>query len=163
MHKDVRKKKVRGSGGPNNKTIVMGIRQRDGEIRAGIIPNTSGKTLKPIVADQVAPGASVYTDVHGGYKGLDDMGYSHETVDHVSRYVDGRVHTNGLENFWALLKRGLHGTYVSVDPVHLTRYLDERLFTYNQRDLTDLGRFSAVLAQAANRRLTWAELTARPV
>ena len=76
------------------------------------------------------------------------------------RYVDGRVHTNGIENFWALLKRGLHGTYVSVAPEHLFRYLDERVFTFNLRDLTDLGRFTAVLSAVSGRRLTYAELTA---
>lgn len=79
----------------------------------------------------------------------------------MSEYVRGRVHTNGIENFWALLKRGLHGTYVSVQPFHVFRYLDERAFTYNQRDLTDLGRFTALLQGAAGRRLTWAELTGK--
>ena len=84
--------------------------------------------------------------------------FAHETVDHAEGYVDGRAHTNGLENFWSLLKRGLNGTYVSVEPFHLFRYLDERVFTYNQRGLTDLGRFTAVLSLAAGRRLTYAEL-----
>jgi hypothetical protein len=92
----------------------------------------------------------------GGYHGLDAL-YSHETVDHVERYVDGRVHTNGIENFWSLLKRGLHGTYVSVEAFHLFRYLDERVFTYNQRGLGDYGRFEAVLGAVTGRRLTYAE------
>lgn len=161
MHKIERKRKITGTGG-KNKTAVMGIRQRGGEIRAGIVPDRSGTTLKPIVARHVESGASIFTDTHGGYKGLDGMGCSHEAVDHLESYVDGRAHTNGLENVWSLLKRGLHGTYVSVDPAHLTRYVDERLFTYNRRDLTDLGRFAAVVMQSANRRLTWAELTAKP-
>lgn len=64
-----------------------------------------------------------------------------------------------MENFWALLKRGLHGTYVSVEPFHLFRYLDERVLTYNMGDLNDLGRFIAVLSMASERRLTYAELT----
>jgi len=98
--------------------------------------------------------------VHPGYSGLEDV-YSHKTVDHAEKYVDGRVHTNGLENLWSLVKRGLHGTYVSVDPSHLFRYLDERVFTYNLRDLDDYGRFAAVLRRAAGRRLTYAELTAK--
>jgi len=80
-------------------------------------------------------------------------------VDHAECYVNGQVHTNGAENFWSLLKRGLHGTYVSVEPFHLFRYLDERVFTFNQRELSDLGRFAAVLSLAAGRRLTYAELT----
>lgn len=73
-------------------------------------------------------------------------------MDHAERYVNGRVHTNGMENFWALLKRGLRGTYVSVEPTHLFRYLDERVFTFNMRDLTDLGRFAAVLRHVSGRR-----------
>lgn len=160
MHKDVRKEKITGRGG-HNKTIVMGMRQRDGETRAKIIPDTRGATFKGEIQREVEPGSSVYTDTHGAYRGLDGLGYDHATVDHMESYVNGRAHTNGLENFWALLRRGLTGTYVSVDPSHLFRYLDERLFSYNQRGLTDLGRFSAVLAQAANRRLTYAELTAK--
>lgn len=76
-------------------------------------------------------------------------------------YVCGRVHTNGIENFWALLKRGLHGTYVSVEPFHLFRYLDERMFTFNKRELSDFGRFVALLHQAVGRRLTYAKLTAK--
>lgn len=160
MHKHVRQQKITGRGG-HNKTIVMGIRQRGGETRTQIVTDTTGATFKGEVTKHVAPGSAVYTDVHGGYRGLDGMGYDHKTVDHMESYVNGRAHTNGLENFWALLKRGLHGTYVSVDPGHLFRYLDERLFTYNQRELTDLGRFAALLSQAAGRRLTWAELTAK--
>lgn len=160
MHKDVRKKKITGRGG-HNKTIVMGMRQRDGETRAKIIPDTKGETFKGEIQREVEPGSAVYTDTHGAYRGFDGLGYDHGTVDHMESYVNGRAHTNGLENFWALLRRGLTGTYVSVDPCHLFRYLDERLFTYNRRDLTDLGRFSAVLAQAAHRRLTYEELMAR--
>ena len=80
-------------------------------------------------------------------------------MDHAECYVDGQVHTNGVENFWSLLKRGLHGTYISVEPFHLFRYLDERVFTFNLRALDDYGRFSTVLRLAAGRRLTYAELT----
>lgn len=83
-------------------------------------------------------------------------------MDHAIRYVDGRVHTNYMENFWALLKRGLHGTYVSVQPFHLFRYLDERAFTFNERELDDLGRFTLVLRAVTGRRLTYAALTAKP-
>lgn len=95
--------------------------------------------------------------MHPSYRYLGDV-YAHETVDHAECYVDGRAHTNGLENFWSLLKRGLNGTYVSVEPFHLFRYLDERLFAYNRRDMDDYGRFAAVLRAVAGRRLTYAEL-----
>jgi ISXO2-like transposase domain len=87
--------------------------------------------------------------------------YAHETINHLERYVEGRVHTNGIENFWSLLKRGLHGTYVSVDPSHLFRYLDERVFMYNLRGRSDYGRFEAAVAGISGRRLTYAEAIGR--
>ena len=87
--------------------------------------------------------------------------YSHEVIDHAEAYVNGRVHTNSMENFWSLFKRSLHGTYVSVEPFHLFRYLDERCFAFNLRDRTDYGRFEAVLRAVAGRRLTFAEVTGR--
>jgi transposase-like protein len=157
MHKDVRKRKITGTGG-KNKTMVLGIRHRDGQVRAAVVPDNSRRTLYPHVYEHVEPGSAVYTDTHQSYHGL-GKDYSHATIDHAEKYVDGRVHTNGLENFWALLKRGLHGTYISVQPFHLFRYLDERVFTYNLRELDDFGRFASVLRTALGRRLTWAELT----
>jgi transposase-like protein len=158
MHPHIRQQKITGRG-QVNKTIVMGMRQRDGKVRTQIVPNTQRRTLQGEVERNVEPGSAVYTDEHSGYVGLSDLGYTHATVDHMERYVDGRVHTNGLENFWSLLKRGLHGTYVSVEPFHLFRYLDERVFTYNMRGLNDYGRFATVLRAVAGRRLTYAELT----
>jgi transposase-like protein len=113
--------------------------------------------LHPFVYETVAPGSAIYTDAHRAYQSLE--GFDHRTVDHAEHYVDGVVHTNGLENFWSLLKRGLNGTYVSVKPFHLFRYLDERAFTFNERDLDDLGRFQMVLRAVAGRRLTYAQLT----
>jgi len=160
MHRAERKRKITGRGG-HNKTIVMGFRERGGEIRTRIVPNTHGTTFKREVSENVEPGAAIFTDDHGGYRGLNGMGYEHETVDHAERYVDGRAHTNGLENFWSLLKRGLNGTYVSVEPFHLFRYLDERLFAYNLRELDDYGRFTRVLSTVAGRRLTYPELTGK--
>lgn len=83
-------------------------------------------------------------------------------VDHAVEYVNGRVHTNGLENFWSLLKRGINGTYVSVEPFHLFRYLDEQAFRYNNRkEMNDSDRFSAVLSQVAGKLLTYAEVTGK--
>ena len=150
-----------GGRSASGKTAVAGVLERGGQARAAVVPDVTGKTLKGIVHENVSAGSTLYTDNWKSYFGLGDD-YSHEVIDHAERYVDGRVHTNGIENFWSLLKRGLKGTYVSVDPGHLARYLDERLFTYNERDLTDLGRFAALLSQAAGRRLTWAELTSKP-
>src|SRR6059058_800233 len=90
-----------------------------------------------------------------------DTDYDHRVVDHAETCVDGQVHTNYIENFWSLLKRGLHGTYISVEPFHLFRYLDERMFTFNERNLTDFGRFEAVLSACAGRRLTYDQLTGK--
>lgn len=104
------------------------------------------------------PGSAVYTDALASYTGL-DRDYDHRTVDHAIQYVDGQVHTNVIENFWSLLKRGLHGTYISVKPFHLFRYLDERAFTFNERELDDLGRFDKAVDGIAGRRLTYARLT----
>lgn len=159
MHKDVRARKIKGTGG-KDKTVVVGLKERGGEVRAAVAPNTRRPALVSHVEQNVAPGASVYTDTHRSYITLRDR-YAHQTVDHAEKYVDGKVHTNGLENFWSLLKRGLNGTYVSVEPFHLFRYLDERLLAYNLRELSDYGRFATVLRAAAGRRLTYAELTGK--
>jgi len=157
MHKHVRREKITGTGGID-KTVVVGIRERGGEIRASVERDTTRRTLHGKVVANVKPGSAVYTDQHHAYRGLSGE-FAHATVDHAERYVDGRVHTNGLENFWILLKRGLHGTYVSVEPFHLFRYLDERVFTYNLRKLDDYGRFNAVLKATTGRRLTYDSLT----
>ena len=125
---------------------------------ATVIPNRKRKTLHNLVGEQVAGGSAVYTDALASYDGLAAK-YDHQFVDHAVEYVRGRVHTNGLENFWSLLKRTVKGTYVSVEPFHLVRYLDEQAFTYNLRDMTDLGRFSAVLGAVTGRRLTYAQVT----
>ena len=154
MHKHIRARKITGTGG-KDKTTVVGVRQRGkGVVRASVVPDRDRVTLQPYVRHHVEPGAAVYTDALNAYCGLGED-FTHETVDHAACYVRGQVHTNGIENFWSLLKRGLHGTYVSVEPFHLFRYLDERVFTYNMRDLTDLGRFTTVLGMVSGRRLTY--------
>jgi transposase-like protein len=159
MHRSVRERKgMSKGGGSSDKTVVLGMRERGGKVRAEVIPNVKGDTLKPRVIENVEPGSTVYTDQWNGYTGLEGR-FDHETINHVETYVEGRVHTNTIENFWALLKRGLNGTYVSVEPFHLFRYLDERVFTYNLRDRTDSERFSSVLGAVAGRRLTYAEVT----
>src|SRR6185437_598165 len=105
--------------------------------------------------------AALYSDALKSYDGL-SAEYAHQVIDHAEKYVDGRVHTNGLENFWSLLKRGISGTYVSVEPLHLFRYLDEQTFRYNNRkDITDSERFSLALSQIVGKRLTYSELTGK--
>jgi transposase-like protein len=160
MHRSVRERRGMSKGGGSiDKTVVLGMRERSsGKVRAEVVPNVKGDTLKPRVHDAVEAGSAIYTDQWNGYTGLESR-FDHETVNHIETYVEGRVHTNGIENFWALLKRGLNGTYVSVEPFPLFRYHDERVFTYNLRDRTDYGRFEAVLSAAAGHRLTYAEVT----
>jgi transposase-like protein len=162
MHRADRERRMRGKTGPAGKTTVAGALERGGRVRAQVLPGSpSRRLLHAHVRKHVAEGATVYTDNLRSYSGLEEYGYDHRAVDHAQQYVDGRVHTNGMENFWSLLKRGLAGTYVSVQPFHLFRYLDERTFTFNERHLDDLGRFQMVVGAIAGRRLTWAQLTGR--
>jgi transposase-like protein len=123
MHKDVKARRITGMGqGAKDKLIVMGILERGGHVRTEIIPDRTKETLHPIVRQHVEAGTQFFTDEMAGYKGLSE--YEHKVIDHAVKYVDGRVHTNGMENFWSLLKRGLAGTYIAVEPFHLFRYLD---------------------------------------
>jgi transposase-like protein len=159
MHPAKRARKITATGG-KDKTLVLGVRQRGGEVRAKVVPNNRRHTLHAEVEANVERGSAVYTDTLSSYTGLSEQ-FDHATIDHAEKYVDGRVHTNGLENFWSLLKRSLNGTYVSVEPSHLFRYLDERVLAYNLRKLDDYGRFATVLRAVAGRRLTNAQLTGK--
>jgi transposase-like protein len=150
-----------------NKTAVWGVLDREQrKVRATVVPKVNRASLQTAVLDQVAPGSAIYTDEAKVYRSLPND-YIHEFVNHVEKYVNGRVHTNGMENFWSLLKRGLNGTYVAVEPFHLSRYLDEQMFRYNNRKdengrkLTDAERFGLVLSQVVGKRLTFAEVTGK--
>jgi hypothetical protein len=105
---------------------------KGGQVRTEIIQNRLTATLREKMNKHVNAGTILYSDEYQAYKGLKDE-YVHSVIDHAERYVSGRVHTNGIENFWSLLKRGLNGTYLSVEPFHLFRYLDEQAFRYNYR------------------------------
>jgi len=160
MHVSERKRRITGTGG-KDKTAVVGILERGGKIRASVIPSRRRKVLQEEVRKHVTAGAALYTDALLSYEGL-ASDYAHQVVDHATQYVDGRVHTNGLENFWSLLKRGISGTYVSVEPFHLFRYLDEQMFRFNNRkDINDADRFDLVVSQLVGKRLTFAELTGK--
>ena len=159
MHASKRAAKITGTG-PKDKTAVMGILERGGEVRTSVVPNRKKKALQSEVRQHVEAGSAIYTDALKSYEGLDE--FQHQVVDHAVRYVDGKIHTNGLENFWSLLKRGLNGTYVSVEPFHLFRYLDEQSFRYNNRkDVDDYGRFMLALSQITGKRLTYEHLTGK--
>lgn len=149
------------------KTDVMGMLDRDQrKVRAAVVPNTKRETLQAEILEKIEVGSSVYTDQAVSYTALEDN-YVHEVVNHLQHYVNGRVHTNGMENFWSLLKRGLNGTYVAVEPFHLFRYVDEQVFRYNNRKhadnrpLKDAERFELALSQIAGKRLTFAEVTGK--
>ena len=167
MHKDKRKEKIEG-GGPVGKTIVMGLLERHGpkdapktsKVKAMIVPNTGGGTLQRRVRWHVEPGSEVFTDANRSYEGL-KFDYAHKVIDHAEAYVKGNVHTNGIENFWSLLKRTVKGTYVSVEPFHLFRYLDEQSFRFNSRKDNNAGRFEDVLRTITGRRLTYSKLTGK--
>ncbi len=153
---------IHGTGRNQNigKVAVMGLLERHGEVRAMVVPNTKRHMLHGEVSRHVEQGATVYTDALASYNRLGDD-YIHNVIEHAERYVNGHIHTNGIENFWALLKRSLGGTYISVEPFHLFRYLDEQSFRFNNRKLTDGERFSIVAKQIIGRRLTYSELTGK--
>jgi transposase-like protein len=156
MHKGRRKAQGTGHGG---KVAVQGLLERHGgEVRAMVVGGTRRHHLAPNVVDHIEYGSQVYTDAHTAYVGL-DHNYVHQVINHAHQYVNGHIHTNGIENFWSLLKRSLKGTYVSVEPFHLFRYLDEQAFRFNTRKGTDANRFVKALAAIVGKRLTYAELT----
>jgi transposase-like protein len=149
-----------------NKTAVLGILDRESrQVRAKVVADVKRETLQKEILNNVKYGSRVYTDQAVAYDTLHRR-YIHDTVNHADAYVKGQVHTNGLENFWSLMKRNLSGTYVAVEPFHLDRYLDEQVFRFNNRatkdnPLNDADRFLLALSQVANKRLTFAELTGK--
>jgi transposase-like protein len=160
MHLSVKARRLSGTG-MKDKIAVMGMLERGGEVRLAVVPSTRRKALQGEIRKHVEPGTALYTDFLSSYQGLGTE-YAHKVVNHAVEYVNGLIHTNGLENFWSLLKRGLGGTYVSVEPFHLFRYLDEQAFRYNNRkDKSDADRFSMVLSRVAGKRLTYAEVTGK--
>ena len=164
MHPHKRAAKITGTGGMN-KSAVMGLLERHGpdrtsRVKMAVVPNVRRRQLQDEVRQHVAPGSNLYTDALQSYSGLADE-YVHKVIEHAEKYVDGTVHTNSLENFWSLLKRTILGTYVSVEPFHLFRYLDEQAFRFNNRGLSDRQRFSIVAASVTGKRLTYRGLTGK--
>jgi transposase-like protein len=166
MHRGRRLRSIELNGG-HGKAIVMGMLDRDArKVRAQVVPNVKRGTLQDAILNGIEKGSTVYTDGWVGYETLDAQDYIHETVTHIDEYVRGHVHTQGIDNFWSLLKRGLKGTYVAVEPFHLDRYVDEQVFLYNNRatkdnPLNDADRFVLAVSQIAGKRLTYAELTGK--
>jgi transposase-like protein len=153
------KRKHIGTGGAG-KVAVMGLLERHGEVRAHVVPNTRTESLQPHIERHVEQGANVYTDKYVSYNSLESR-YVHNVINHAERYVDGHIHTNGIENFWSLLKRSIKGTYISVEPFHLFRYLDEQTFRFNGRHGNDSERFQRAVEQISGKRLTYSEVTGK--
>ncbi len=151
-------------GGYVGKTAVHGMLDRElRQVRAKVMPNVKRETLQNAILNNVTPFARVYTDEAMQYDGL-SRSFVHKVINHSHEYVNGNVHTQGIENFWSLLKRGLRGTYVAVEPFHLDRYLSEQVFRFNNRatkdnPLTDEDRFALAMLQTVGRRLTYTQLT----
>lgn len=165
--KQARESCVHGDTRLIGKAAIMGVLDRSQrKVRATVVPAVNRGTVQTAVLDHVEQGSKIYTDEAALYRTLPNT-YTHAFVNHMERYVDGRVHTNGLENFWSLLKRGLNGTYISVEPFHLFRYVDEQAFRYNHRKddggnkLSDGERFTLALSQIVGKRLTYSELTGK--
>jgi transposase-like protein len=162
MHYAKRKRVVRGTGA-TGKVAVMGLLARHGKnghstVRARVVPDTKMNTLQGEIRASIPRGSKVFTDEWTSYQGLEDD-YMHRVINHAERYVNGNVHTNGIENFWSLLKRTIRGTYVSIEPFHLFRYLDEQAFRFNNRKLNDSERFVNAARSILGRRLTYKALT----
>jgi transposase-like protein len=165
MHKGKRSAIMKGGRGTLGKVAVMGLLQRHGQdghsvVRTGVVQNIRTGTLDREVRDRVKAGSAVFTDALASYRKLGGE-YVHNVIDHAETYVKGNVHTNGMENFWSLLKRMLKGTYVSVEPFHLFRYLDEEAFRFNTRKAKDGQRFTETLRSVVGKRLTYKRLTGK--
>jgi len=163
MHRERRKRTIK-NGTNKGKTIVLGILQRETEgkpkrVRATVIPDRTKPVMRENVLPHVEPGSTLYTDEYGVQWTTD--GFINEIVNHAETYVRDNVHTNGMENFWSLLKRSISGTYVSVEPFHLFLYVDEQAWRFNCRKMTDGERFTEAMRQIVGRRLTYEELTGK--
>lgn len=145
------------------KVAVMALLERHGQdghstVRTEVLSSLKATHIQGHVRKHVALGATLHTDAFHSYRGL-DTDYTHAVIDHAEAYVDGEVHTNSCENFWSLLKRAIKGSYVSIEPFHLFRYLDEQAFRFNNRKGTDAMRFALALKGIINKRLTYTALT----
>jgi transposase-like protein len=159
MHKSKRARVITGTGG-KDKAVVMGMLERGGNVRAMVVDDRRKRELQSNIREHIEAAAAIFSDELKSYEGLTE--YQHAVINHAVEYVNGNVHTNGMENFWSLLKRGLKGTYVSVEPFHLFRYVDEHAFRFNNRKpMSDADRFSFLVRKVVGKRLTYAELISK--
>jgi transposase-like protein len=161
MHKERKRRAQKDGDRMADKTIAFGMAERGGTVRAMTVEDRGKAELQARIKEHVEAGAAIFTDELPSYSGLSEE-YKHEIINHAVEYVNGNIHTNTMENFWALLKRSLKGTYVSVEPFHLFRYLDEQTFRHNNRlPMSDGDRFSYLVRKIVGKRLTYAELTGK--
>jgi transposase-like protein len=159
MHAKKRSKLTTRDG---NKAIVLGMLERGGKVKAHVIADRKRQQIEPAMAEGIKPGADIITDEFSTYHFTSDA-YNREVINHAVEYVNGHVHTNGIENFWSLLKRGLKGTYISIEPFHLDAYVKEQVFRYNNRkDADDFARFATCMMGIQGKQLTYKALTQRP-
>ncbi len=162
MHWDRKERTLSGGRGTAGKAIVLGLLERgekkESKVQATVIEKTDRETLQGEVRSRVELGSELFTDEHSGYTGLDEE-YKHQVINHAEAYVQGHVYTNGIENFRTLFKRTIKGTYVSVEPFHLFRYLDEQSFRFNERKGNDFERFRLALKAIVGKRVMYTQLT----
>jgi transposase-like protein len=156
MHHD-KQLKMKRTEGFFRKAVVIGMLERKGEVRTAVLNRASTKLIEKAVKENVVPGSSLYSDQANAYVKVGKE-YAHQVINHAETYVQGNVHTNCIENYWSLLKRGIKGTYVSVEPFHLFRYLDEQSFRFNARKDNDQGRFMLALSQISGKRVEYKTL-----
>ena len=153
LEKNKHSHKRKGAG----KAVVMGVKSRGGEVRAAPVPDTTHATMRSFLVENVAAGATVYTDEHRGYAHIP---YAHDTVSHSAKeYVRGEVTTNGIEGFWARMKRSIHGTYIRPSPKHLHRYVGESVARQNIPDAGTWAGLEGFARSMPGTRLTWQQLT----
>lgn len=157
MHSKERKRRVKKSGSTSHKSAVLGMVARSGKVRAKVVQSRDAETIRNFVTEGAEVGSEVMTDEWRGYHNLHDL-YKHEVINHSMTYVRDNVHTNNIENFWSLLKRTIKGTYISVSPEHLQKYVEEQMFRYNEREGNDQNRFVNLLELISGKRLTYSQL-----
>jgi transposase-like protein len=160
MHLSRKRRVQKEHGQKGGKAVVIGMLERGGKVRASVAPDRTKASIQPVIRGSVERGTQIFSDEHANFWRRDEE-YVHNIVNHLETYVQGNVHTNGIENFWSLLKRGLGGTYVSVEPFHLFRYVDEQAFRFNNRDMDDIHRFVWGMRHVVGRRLTYEQLTGK--
>lgn len=153
-------KRLKEGRGPVNKTAVVGAKDRNtNQVSAAVVENVTGETLQELVHNWAAEGSEIYTDDHRGYKGLKDSPYEHKSVKHsIGEFVDDMAHTNGIESFWSMLKKGYHGTYHKMSKKHLQRYVNEFTARHNLRPMDTLEQMKVLAGNMIGRRLKYQEL-----